>query len=81
VTQRLAVAIAAVLLAACASNAGPAWERPEGTAQQRDRDEGDCMTRALTLGNTSLPGPGNRAAIDREFERCMQQRGWTRSEN
>jgi hypothetical protein len=73
--------IAAALVAACASNAGPAWERPGGTAEQRGRDEGDCMTRALTIGDTSPSGPGNRARIDREFERCMQQRGWNRSEN
>ena len=74
---RIAVALAGLSLFACASAPSQAWQNPNAAPGQLDTDQADCMDRALRAADTGGRDPQNRARADREFDRCMAERGWS----
>jgi hypothetical protein len=52
------------------------WQKPGVSAEQREKDQSDCMNAATLRGDPGSVDPNVRAGIQRDFENCMLRRGY-----
>ncbi|OGK99212.1 MAG: hypothetical protein A3E31_09415 [Candidatus Rokubacteria bacterium RIFCSPHIGHO2_12_FULL_73_22] len=90
---RIALAVAAALLAGCSAKlevAGTAWTRPNTMYQRITLDEIDCIRKARDLPKTTESWVGGAFDVGRlaledrrlqsSYERCMTELGYTPAE-
>jgi hypothetical protein len=74
--SRWIIAVSVLALFAGCAGGGATWEKPGASAEQRAKDEDDCMNKATLAGDPGSIDANVRAAIQRDFENCMMRRGY-----
>lgn len=71
-TPRVAIVAIATILAGCATQPEYTWLKPGGSADEWNRDNGQCRAQAF-----SVPGVSLMQAV-LVYEGCMQGKGYDR---